>query len=205
MNINRILAIIIIIIVIISIIYYVQLDINDLEEKPKFHTYTYSFENDMQGWNKSGIDLINPPINWSVNRTQTMAYNGSYSIRLYLENLNDAGKIWMERIFLVKPNTDYQVNINYYFGTADYGDINLFNLITGVASSNPKQFNDLMFMGDTGHHQETQDLVWLYKQGSFNVKSSSDGKIVVFIGVWGTWETTRIYFIDDLTVSILEK
>lgn len=174
-------------------------------EEPEPMVYTYSYESGMQGWAADGTDLLAPPINWSVNRTQEIAYNGSYAVQMHLENLNDAGKIWMEHQYSVLPFTSYQVNISYRFGTADYGDVNLFTIIAGASATSPETMSDLTFQDDTGHHQETTGIVWLEKEFTYRVETNEDGRIVAFIGVWGTWETTRVYFVDDVTISIVER
>lgn len=194
-------VVIIILLLILTTAFFLQSMITNPDDKD----YFYSFETGMQGWKKDGTDLLNPPINWSVNQSSLMAYNGSYSIQLLLENLNDAGKIWMQRNFTVKPNTEYQVTVSYYFGSADYGDINLFTLITGASTRNPQNADDLIYQGDTGHHQNTTNLVWMKKNFTFNVQTRSDATIYVYIGVWGTWETTRIYFVDDVSINIKEN
>ncbi|MFO8077161.1 MAG: hypothetical protein R6U21_00760, partial [Thermoplasmatota archaeon] len=85
----------------------------------------FSFDENMQGWQKDGTDLDDPPINWTVEHTTTMAYNGTGAVKLYLNNMNDAGKIWMEKAFTVTPNTAYEITVSYYFATRDYGEFNL--------------------------------------------------------------------------------
>ncbi len=165
-------------------------------------TNDFSFDEDMQGWEKDGTDLDDPPIEWTVEQTTNKSYNGSGSVKLYLNNLNDAGKIWMERSFDVEPNTMYEVTVSYFFGTADYGEFNLFNIICGVTTTNPETIDDLTFQGDTGHHQDEQDeYLWLEKEYTFTVLSDDNGALYVSIGVWGNWETPRTYYVDEVNIS----
>jgi hypothetical protein len=161
----------------------------------------YSFEKSMQGWEKNGTDLDNPPIHWDVNRSDEMASDKDYSIKFYLENFNDAGKIWMEKYFDVQSDSLYQVNVSFKFATADFGDLNLFNLITTVQGTPFNGREDLNYEGDTGHHTESQDFVWLDKSFEYIVQTDSDGQIYINIGVWGSWETTRTYYVDELNIS----
>lgn len=161
----------------------------------------YSFEEDMQGWKKNGTDLDNPPINWSVERSSEMSTDGDYSIKFYLENFNDAGKIWMEKTFDVDPNSIYEVKISYTFATADYGDVNLFKIITTVLSDEFGGKSDLNYEGDTGHHSDAQDFVWLNKEFDYIVETDESGGIYINIGVWGSHETTRTYYIDKLNIT----
>ncbi len=164
-------------------------------------SYSYSFEDGMQGWTSDGTDLDNPPVNWSVERSQKLAYDGNSSVMLYLDNVNDAGKIWMEKEFNVSPGTLYNVSVSYMFATGDFGDVNLFTIITGVSPMSPEEAGDLTFQEDTGHHLDERGFVWLEKDYNFH-QSSSDGNLYVSIGVWGTWETLRVYYIDDVKVNL---
>lgn len=162
----------------------------------------YSYEEDMQGWRSDGTDLDNPPINWSVERSSTMSTDGEYSVKFYLENFNDAGKIWMEKVYDVDPDAVYEVTVSYQFATADFGDVNLFNIITTVLGSGFSGRDDLNYEGDTGHHTETEGFVWLEKHFEYIVETDDAGEIYVNIGVWGSWETTRTYYVDSVNVTV---
>lgn len=172
---------------------------NDIKEY-----YEYSFEEGLNDWNPDGTDLDDPPINWSVEKTDNISYSGNSSVKLYLENFNDAGKIWMEKIFNVKKNTIYEVSVEYKFGTTDWGEFNLFNIITTISADMVTKRDDLVYREDTGHHTDTEDLVWLDKSYDSIVETDSDGIIYINIGVWGNWETTRTYYVDDVNISIIE-
>lgn len=172
------------------------------QEPPHSISHSYSFEEGMEGWVSDGTDLDDPLVNWSVERSQKIAYEGDSSVMLYLDNVNDAGKIWMEREFDVSPNTLYNVNVSYKFATGDFGDVNLFTIITGVSSNSPEEAGDLTFQGDTGHHMDERGVVWLEKNYNFEAQSNSNGKLYVSIGVWGTWETPRVYHVDSVKVEL---
>ena len=165
-------------------------------------SFHYSFEKNMEDWMPDGTDLSDPPINWSIEPTDEQASHENRSIRLYLNNLNDAGKIWMERPFTLEPNKQYELNLSYQFATQDFGDFNLFTIVAGVSTKNPETIEDLMFQDDTGHHQD-QDVgyVWLNKSYTFTIQTNDSGMVYVMIGVWGTWETPRTYYVDNVNIS----
>jgi len=172
------------------------------------NSYFFSFENGMDEWEVRGIDLDNPSIEWSIQRTQELAKSGSISAKFYLVNNNDKGKIWIERPFDVKPNCFYRVNVWYAFATADFGNVNHWNIITGVMQKQPQTVDEIISLtqGDTGNHSETDiGYRWLGKSYNFTLQSSSEGKLYVIIGVWGVWETTRVYYIDSISVLFSEK
>jgi hypothetical protein len=186
----------------ISLLLFVGLSgcVNGPPKNVQSHLFT--FEDSMEGWTNDGTDLSDPPINWSVVRSDELASEGNYSVKLYLNNLNDAGKIWMEKLFNVSSDTQYEVTVSYTFATSDFGDFNLFTLITGVSTTSPETVDDIIFQGNTGHHQnETQDFIWTEKQFTFTVQTDQKGEVYVYIGVWGTWETARTYYVDEVNVS----
>ena len=175
-----------------------------VDDTPNDNTppYFYSFETDMQGWETDGTDLSSPPINWSIEPSDDRATDGNRSVKLYLDNMNDAGKIWMEKQFELDANTQYEITINYDFATSDFGSFNLFRIITGASLTNPETYDDLTFQDDTGHHQQ-EDIgyKWLNKSYTLTVQTNENGSVYISIGVWGTWETPRTYYIDAVNIS----
>lgn len=168
------------------------------------YSYSFSFENGMQGWAVNGTDLDHPPVEWSIENSDKLSTLGESSLRFYLANLNDAGKIWIERKFQVRPERTYQVEISYDLASGDYG-VNLWRIITGAMSSRPLQDNkgNLIFQGDTGVGSKPENnFEWLNKNYEFKLNSGTDGNIFVNIGVWGTWETARVYFLDNVQIKI---
>lgn len=164
--------------------------------------YYYSFESDMEGWQPDGTDLSNPPINWSIEQSDDRATDGNKSVKLFLDNMNDAGKIWLEKQFELEPNTQYEILVKYDFATSDFGIFNLFHIITGVTTNNPETYDDLTFQDDTGHGQE-EDIgyTWLNKSYTLTVQTDDNGTVYIAIGVWGSWETPRTYYIDAVNIS----
>lgn len=156
----------------------------------------------MEGWTPAGVDLDHPPVEWSIERSEEMANDGNTSIKLSLNNLNDAGKIWIEHEYLCQPNELLNVKIEYDFASSDWGDVNLWRIIAGVHNTPPRSRDGLYFQEDTGINGSPETgYKWLHKSYSFNVDSGETGKLTVAVGVWGTWETLRVYFIDNLKIS----
>ena len=167
--------------------------------------FFYSFEKGMDEWKTDGTDLDEPQIDWGIERTTNLSYSGDYAITLYLDNMNDAGKIWLEKSFNLSENSQYEVNISYNFATRDYGDVNLFKILTGTTTQNPESYNDLTVQETTGHDQGSeQGYIWLNKTYKSTIQTDESGRIFIHIGVWGTWETYRQYFIDNVNISFNE-
>ncbi|HUF90368.1 MAG TPA: hypothetical protein VMR66_10380 [Gemmatimonadota bacterium] len=163
--------------------------------------FTTSFESGLDGFSADGTDLDDPPIEWSIERSDERAEDGQWSVRLHLENLNDAGKIWIERVFELEPGRAYEVEISYAFATADFGEINTWTIVAGVSAEDPETVGDLTFQGSTAHDMGMDvGFVWLERSHALVATTSAAGELWVFLGVWGTSEFTRTYFLDDLEI-----
>ncbi|MDH7479421.1 MAG: hypothetical protein QHH02_05375 [Syntrophomonadaceae bacterium] len=169
-------------------------------------TYCFSFEKDLEGWQPAGTDLDNPPVRWFIKRSSEQSRDGRYAAKFYLNNLNDMAKIWMQRGFPVKPGRIYRVKVDYTFASADWGNLNLWQIIAGAAPYPPQASADLVFQEDTGNGSpRNSGYVWLDKSYQFRTESSPGGELYVYLGVWGTWETPRIYYLDSVKVTISEE
>ena len=168
-------------------------------------TFGFTFESDPGGWTADGTDLEDPPVTWSVERSDELAERGDWSMRLSLENLNDAGKIWMERAFQLQPGATYDVEVAFDFASADFGDIGLWTIIATVSEADPETVDDLVFRDDTGNGSgEDVGHVWVTRTYSLGTATADgQGLLWVALGVWGTFETSRTYFIDDLELSFM--
>lgn len=165
-----------------------------------------SFEDGFDGFVPDGIDLDDPPVAWEIERTDERADDGEWSVRLELENLNDAGKIWIERAFDLEPGAAYDVEVTYAFGTSDFGDINTWTIIAGVDPENPEVVGDLTFQGSTSTGgDEDVGVVWLDKSHSFTATAGASGELWVSLGVWGTSEFPRTYYLDDIRIEFTPR
>jgi len=169
-------------------------------EEESAQSFASSFEKDMEGWEVNGTDLDDPPVEWTIERSEAIASYGETSVMLYLNNTNGAGKIWIEREFEAEPNHTYEVSVDYDLASADWGDVNLWTIITGVV---PESANiELASQDDTGNDASQEDgFVWLSKSYTFTTESDTEGELLVVIGVWGTWETARTYYLDNVEVT----
>jgi hypothetical protein len=166
----------------------------------------FSFETGMEEWYARGIDLGDPPITWEVARTTERADTGTYSVRLTLDNLNDQGKIWIERRYEVAPDQEYEVSLTLALASTDYGTINLWRVLAGATPEQPVDASQLMSSKDTGNGSATDvGFQWTEKTVTMRTRSDEDGEIFVYAGIWGTSEFLRSYALDDVRVTFLRK
>ncbi|HEU4463432.1 MAG TPA: hypothetical protein VFS53_00160 [Gemmatimonadota bacterium] len=165
-----------------------------------------SFEDGFDGFVPDGTDLDDPPVEWEIERTDERADDGEWSVRLELENLNDAGKIWIERRFDLEPGRVYDVELSYAFASADFGDINTWTIIAGVTPVDPETAGDLPFQGSTANGADDDvGFVWLERNHELTVTTGASGEAWVSLGVWGTFEVTRAYHLDDVRVTFAPR
>jgi hypothetical protein len=174
---------------------------------PPDRVESFSFDDGLEGWTAEGIDLMlgDEEIEWSVAYSGEHAGTRGGTVRMHMVNENDAGKIWMERRLTLEPATRYHVTLSFDFGTADYGQFNLFTILAGAFPEPPRTTDALVpaFRGHTSHGGDgPTGVVWLPKQYRFTAKTGPGGELRVVVGVWGTWESTRTYFVDDVKVEL---
>lgn len=165
---------------------------------PEFE-HAYGFESGLEGWTPVGADLGSPEVDWSVGPSAEQARQGTQSARYHLVNANGASKVWLERSFAVEPNQAYDVEIAFDLASADFGEANLWRVIAGAHPLPPRSADELTFRGDTGNGADTDvGHRWIERRYTARATSTSQGRLHAAIGFWGTWETARTYYVDNL-------
>lgn len=165
-----------------------------------------SFENGLAGFTVDTDDLGDPPVTWSVDRTTDVANDGQASVAISIDNVNDQAKVWIEReVTGLAPNTTYAVDVLFDFGTSDWGTVNLWTLYADVDADDQDTWSDFddAFTTDTGNGaDEDVGVVWREEAASLFADTDGEGRLHLAIGVWGTFEVNRTYFIDDVAVRV---
>ena len=66
--------------------------------------------------------------------------------------------------------------------------------------------DDLVYQGDTANGlSSAAGHQWLEKSYDFAVQADSEGRVCASIGVWGTWEAGRSYFLDDVRITFTRE
>ena len=170
--------------------------------------FVFSFETTqdgpLQGWVPYAADI--DAQHYTITRTLDMARDSISSVKFYLDDVGGKGKIWIQRAFAVDTSTDYQVMVQYQFATRDTGSTDLWTLITGTRPYLVEAAGELLYQGNTGNgHNSDVGQVWLGKSYTFDVQSNSRGQIFAQIGVRGTGEGTRTYYLDSAYIIFTKK
>jgi hypothetical protein len=179
---------------------------DDLSGPPGGNLPGFSFESGMEGWTVHGVDLEvgGQEIDWSIAPSRDRAAHGEQSLRFFLDNMTDAAKIWAERAVGVRPNRTYDVQVRFSLASADFGSANLFRVIAGAFASPPRTREELApaFRDETGNGSSTDvGYQWQTRTYTTTVTSGASGQIHVVVGIWGTWESARTYYVDDIRIT----
>lgn len=177
-------------------VYYFDSVQVQITQKPE-GTLFYSFENDMEGWTANAPDVA--PGYWSITRSVEFWDDGATSLKVDLNNTSGKGKVWIARAFEVEPGHKYRVSLDYAFSARNSTD---FVVIAGVFRSPPLTGDELSsaYQDDT-----TLSPLWVHKSYEFSIKSKKSSVVYVVIGVMGTEQTHREYFIDSVCVTLTPK
>lgn len=162
--------------------------------------YPYSFENSLEGWATDVVDdeIGDGHTEWSVDVSNSLSYEGDWSVKFYMDNINDATKLWIEKAFPVTPGHEYNVVVQWKFTTAqDYGIVDYFGIIASISASDPETRSDFNTIDQT-----VDESGWHTIEYSAKVTPSGTGDIWVGIGVWGVWEAPMTFYVDSVTVDI---
>jgi len=166
----------------------------------------FSFEGSLQGWTPQGTDLtIGSAIEaWSIEPSSDRAFEGSGSAKLFLDNQNAMGKVWLERTFPVTPGKRYRAHLELALGTADATGSG--RLIAGVLQAPPRSATDLTAaVREDTSNRGAQGYAWISKSYDVDAQIAETGSLTALIGVWGTSGTPRTYYLDTVAVVLIEE
>jgi len=162
-------------------------------------TFTTDFENGFDGWTARSLDAVFP---WSIELSQSRGFDGTWSAEYYVENFNDAAKVWLEKPFTLTAGKTYDVTISWKLATAD-GFFGAWSVIAYAGDSQAQQIGEFTNLGSTSNGFEDGQYHWLTKSMTKRV-STTDGSIWVGVGVWGTFEVVHTYDVDSVKVTFTE-
>jgi hypothetical protein len=175
----------------------------DFVVAPEFDD-TFLFESGLGDWTARSKDVTGDT--WEVVTSPDRASQGTQSVRLRLDNKNSQGKIWIEKKYKVEKDQLYTVQVSFDFGSADFGGVNLWQIVAGAAPDSPATAGAALPQGDTGNGQATdQGYRFVPRTFTFETTSDKDEELFVHVGVWGTSAFLRTYYVDNMKVVLTRK
>ena len=181
----------------------------------------FSFESGLAGWRADSADFCDhapgsgacvPGGAFATTEVDVVTEPASDfpgAVRLVADNTTDAVKLWIERPFPVTPGGAYRVDVSWDLGTSD-GEVGAWTVIAAVTPGDPDaafrpgapgdRVGDFRLLGSTAAPGGTFEFV----PHSFTdtLESAPAREVWVGLGVWGTFEVERTYFLDAVRVRI---
>ena len=160
----------------------------------------FSFEGSLQGWEPRGLDLqtAGRDETWNIASDRRFPYDGAYSARLFLDNVNGAGKIWLERTFTLSSSGRHSVHLDFAMRGSRDG-ISADQLIAGVLLAPPRS-DDALSAALRG--PGVAGAAWT--QRAYDLELDGDVATVV-IGISGGSPGQIIYYLDAVTVAFADR
>jgi len=172
-------------------------------------SYSYGFESGtLEGWTADATDQ--GLCAWHISPSKKLPYAGAWSLEYYMNNINDATKIWIERAYDVQAGHRYDVSLTWKLATKD-SPVTACPIIAYVGSRDLETHDDEIQVIGYSIGGGTGNWVWLsesYLRTGVPPGASSvpgQGKIWVAIGMWGTFEVSFTWYVDGVTVDITES
>lgn len=137
------------------------------------------------------------PITWNITHTTDVAHSGRYSLKFFIDGVQDDGTIWIERKIGVKKNTRVQVKVSFEL----YSENESFNTIavacTYVGIRNPEVEDDFIVLGPANE-------VAGWKRYSYKtiLDTGPSDEVWLSVGITVRWETQMTYYIDDVEIEV---
>lgn len=154
---------------------------------------SYSFESGLEAWVPNSADLSGPGATWSIDTSSDVTSVGSGAARFMLDNANGDGKIWLEREFELTAERTYDVQITFDLASAESGSP--WRVLAGAHDASPSSAAQLTVQDAT-----TPGNGYEWTERSYTVQAAPDdeGLVVVVLGLWGTSEESRTYYVDNV-------
>lgn len=163
---------------------------------------TFDFEEGLSGW--TGDSQVSQEGVAAVVPSTEQASSGSGSVRFLLDDPSGTGAVWMIRAFDgLATDRSYTVDLEFDLGAPDLGGTPWTILaaavpapdvqpesMTAVGSTQPQSGSGSFFEGRTATVVGTSD---------------AEGQLFVVLGVRQEAGVNRVFFVDDLTVTMTRR
>jgi len=169
---------------------------------PNHQTMGDGFEEGSGGWvaNADAPADPNKPghlVAWNITRTTDVANSGRYSLKFFIDGVQDDGTLWIENKISVRKNARIQVKVSFEL----YSEHESFNAIADVCAyaglRNPEVEEDFTVLGPANEIAGWKKYTYTT---TLNVGSSDE--VWFAVGITVRWETRMIYYIDDVEIEV---
>ena len=155
---------------------------------------TYSFEYSMNGWQMgyAGDGYYN------MYRSTTESFSGLYSIECYLDGTDGTGTAWLVHRYPAPIDTVMTLDLTFQLYSQQASSVNNWQVVAYIGTKPPTSKDQFEIIGYT-------DTVAGWQQYSFQrlqLTGQWPARVYVAFGISSTWEYSRGYYMDHVTVSL---
>lgn len=165
-------------------------------------SYSESFEQSFGGWEPDHFLYCEPEcgqLEWHIIRSTERAFDGVVSLEGYLNAQPfDDGTIWVERPFDVSelPGGSRRVTFTFYLWSPS-ASVVTWPVVGFIGQTDPETEFDFTIIGETD-----QGAGWKQYSHSELIGLDPRQPLWVAFGFGATWEVSRTYFMDYVTLTI---
>lgn len=162
---------------------------------------SYGFETGLSGW--TVVTAAGTEGTVTVTASSDMASTGSGSVALSFDDASGSGVAVLTRSFQVEPDQAYDVELLFDLATADGPGVQPWTIRAGAGAAAPDGAAGLVSVGST----QSDDTLLDFEARAVSVQGTSgtDGTFWVSVGVSQDTGGSRVYFVDDLEVSLTRR
>ena len=134
---------------------------------------------------------------WQVTRSADHAYQGTYSVRIFMDGRFDDGTTWIERRFFTTPNQTVTVTLlTFQLWSPTQARVGGWAVAAIASKNNPEQEIDFDRIGSTGGGR----LEAVHED--LDLTADSMGGFWVALGTSVLWEVEKSHYVDYVEVTV---
>jgi len=169
---------------------------------PNHQAMDDGFEEGSGGW-VADADVPADPnkpghlVAWNITRTTYVANSGRYSLKFFIDGVQDDGTLWIENKISVRNKARIQVKVSFEL----YSEHESFNAIADVCAyaglRNPEVEGDFTVLGPAN-----EIAGWKKYTYTTILDVGSSDEVWFAVGITVRWETRMTYYIDDVEIEV---
>jgi hypothetical protein len=166
------------------------------------YAYQESFEQGFGGWITDHSLECSPGcglLDGSIRHSSSVALDGAFGLRSYLNGNHGDGTIWVEQSFPIHPpeRERYRVTLSFYLWSDGLTPLDTWPVVAYIGHKNPEIAADFTTIGKTNG-----SAGWKAYSLVQTVRFDDTRPLQVALGITATAEVARTYFIDLVSLTV---
>lgn len=153
-----------------------------------------SFENNFGDWRADHDNYEEEYYRIEIRNEQ--AFEGDYSVMLWMAGIHDDGTAWVERVITTEPNCEVEVNINFWLWSLEKSEYNWWYVVAYAGIEDPETEGD--FINDFNPPIGVTKEVAGWKKYCYKTTVTTDntGQLWLAMGISCVWEGAMTHYVD---------